>query len=133
MSITRTGMVATLVKLKRIRRDLKDLRAVWQKYPKQYKQCNEALTVLAAFDYRGPKAKPAIKKLEDSYTILRAKVTIEKALKDDGPYAHNIIGVALTQVDAAVGPRAANALIKKYSLGARYGFVEQDADGNRLP
>ena len=52
---------------------------------------------------------------------------IKKAIEQDGPYSHNIVGLALTDTDRRFGVRAANALIDEFMLYDLYGFVKRRA------
>jgi hypothetical protein len=48
---------------------------------------------------------------------------IEEAIEKNGPYSHNIIGLALNQISKEEGVQAANDLMDEYDL-SEFGFVK---------
>ena len=47
---------------------------------------------------------------------------IEKAIDQSGPFSHNIVGLALSQVSKEFGVNVANGLIDEYELDELYGI-----------
>ncbi|MBI2069480.1 MAG: hypothetical protein HYT79_02680 [Elusimicrobia bacterium] len=56
----------------------------------------------------------------ESVKIQWARKKIEQAIKQDGPYSHNVCSMALLAVAQADGKEAANKLIEEYCLDRLY-------------
>lgn len=56
-----------------------------------------------------------------SLTIEKWKERIEKAIEQNGPYSHNIIGLALSAIAKEAGNKVANDVIAEMDL-EMYGF-----------
>lgn len=56
----------------------------------------------------------------ESQKMSWARRKIETAIKQNGPYSHNICSLALSAVAQVDGREAANRLIREYSLDRLY-------------
>lgn len=57
------------------------------------------------------------------------ELSIKEAVRNNGGYSHNIIGLSLSLAAKKKGDREAQRLIKKYNLDALYGFIlKEDND-----
>lgn len=60
---------------------------------------------------------------KDQIKILHeARQHIEKAMEQNGPYSHNIVSLALSQVAREISNEEANGLIDEYELTDLYGI-----------
>ena len=58
-------------------------------------------------------------------TLARHREVIEKAMKQEGPYTHNIISLALRMIAEELGKDVANGLVREYQLDDMYGIPEE--------
>jgi len=61
------------------------------------------------------------KKQMDAF-IERARDRIEQAIKQNGPYSHKVVGLALSALARECGFEAANNLVEEYDLDDLYGI-----------
>lgn len=55
-------------------------------------------------------------------TIAEARTKIQKAIDQDGPYTHNILGLVLSKVAKELDVEHANGLVEEFNLEDAYGI-----------
>ncbi len=73
--------------------------------------------------------KPVKDKLEEEtkkvkFEMGEARKKIEKAIDQNGPYSHNMIGATLRSLADKTGYKYANELVREFDLDELYGISE---------
>ncbi len=63
--------------------------------------------------------------MKQTPVLEQAELRILKAIAQRGPYTHNLISLALSNVARQLGVEQANTLVRKYNLAKRYGIHEE--------
>jgi hypothetical protein len=66
----------------------------------------------------------ADKKIEVISEVSKARERIERAMDQDGPFTHNMIGLTLSGLADKVGVKYANELVREFELDEIYGIQE---------
>jgi hypothetical protein len=55
-----------------------------------------------------------------------AKKNIKMAIKQNGPYSHNIVSLSLNMVSKHLGAVSANSLVDEFKLDKKFGIYKVD-------